>query len=332
MDARFATLAGIPDASHAVSLPRYANSDLCGEVVDGLEVQFSSLFNDNSEWDETICAAIDAYRHVFTKSPTGSPTRPTVEPPQTATSLCSCDEGYGNSLSRKDSLCVSPGGTLILRAEDGEERCVTETVNFCVVEPENDSGSHSGTDESVCDEEELEDFEADWMAISDDPDLPADDVGPQHYQRQFVIGTGAFCKVWKAINPQTQVSVAIKAVSRLPRHRLTPGSDELDEASCLRQLVHPNIVILFETISIPGAVEGLVFEYMCGSDLCNALDDDEVDRDECKHYMRQVRRLHSRAHPPAPTFRFRPRRHHSVAHPLYFCIVLLWAVCRSPTP
>jgi hypothetical protein len=75
-----------------------------------------------------------------------------------------------------------------------------------------------------------------------------------------------------------------------------------------------------------------VFEYMCGSDLCNALDDDEVDRDECKHYMRQVRRLHSRAHPPAPTFRFRPRRHHSVAHPLYFCIVLLWAVCRSPTP
>jgi serine/threonine protein kinase len=84
--------------------------------------------------------------------------------------------------------------------------------------------------------------------------------------------------------------VAIKVVSRLPRHRF-PGvvqDDDLDEATITKGLNHANIVRLLDSFVDPGKIEMLVLEYLPGGDLYNAVNEEEVSPDQYPSFMIQL--------------------------------------------
>ena len=73
------------------------------------------------------------------------------------------------------------------------------------------------------------------------------------------IGRGAYGTVWKAIDRKTNKEVAIKRINR--KFFQCHESLNIAEVRCLQQLVHPNIVTLYNAIMENNTLY-LVFEWM----------------------------------------------------------------------
>jgi len=116
----------------------------------------------------------------------------------------------------------------------------------------------------------------------------SDSTSTLPYILHYVIGEGSFAKVYKGVSVRTQENVAIKICRRLPRHREVPGNGELDEAAVLKQLKHPNIVTLLDSQIRPGQPEILVLEYMCETDMLNAMEEDAIEHEQCVSFLIQA--------------------------------------------
>jgi carbon catabolite-derepressing protein kinase len=104
------------------------------------------------------------------------------------------------------------------------------------------------------------------------------------------LDSGAFAEVFRAEDVEEGKVVAIKVVSRLPRHR-TPGmmvDGELDEVTVTMWLNHRNIVRFLDSFVDPGKKEMLVLEYLPGGDLYNAVNEEEVAPDQYQSFMVQL--------------------------------------------
>lgn len=99
------------------------------------------------------------------------------------------------------------------------------------------------------------------------------ELGKSRYVVQDVLGTGGFASVWKASDKQLSRDVAIK---RLLKRSAVPSAEEmsalLDEARKHAQLVHANIVQVYDIIEEEGE-HLLVIEYIDGPSLWHALRD-----------------------------------------------------------
>ena len=112
----------------------------------------------------------------------------------------------------------------------------------------------------------IEDKPAELAALSQ---LPADWELPNPFGRFHILeklGTGAFGIVWKALDPNTQRHVAIKALH--PELRGTPAISHrfLTESKAAARLNHPNIVRVHEAGTIDG-IDFIASEYIEGERL-----------------------------------------------------------------
>ena len=86
----------------------------------------------------------------------------------------------------------------------------------------------------------------------------------QHYEFQSVLGEGAFCTVYQAIDKETGEQIAVKVIKRKTLHK--DGVELLkQEAKLLQSMDHKNIV-KFKHVSIKEASNPLFFLTSCDND------------------------------------------------------------------
>ena len=89
-----------------------------------------------------------------------------------------------------------------------------------------------------------------------------------HYTLEDKVGNGGFGDVFRAVDDNTGMEVAIKCSRPQESSRIQDFEQRfLREVACISKLRHPGIVQLFDYGALPDKTFYLVMEYVCGLNL-----------------------------------------------------------------
>ncbi|OIW00896.1 hypothetical protein TanjilG_19837 [Lupinus angustifolius] len=108
------------------------------------------------------------------------------------------------------------------------------------------------------------------------------------YELLKLLGSGAFAKVYQALNVETGKSVAVKAVSKKKVLKNGYTAQIEREISIMRRLRHPHIAKLFEVLATKTKIY-LIMEFVPGGDLYQKVaDEGRLTENLSRQYFRQL--------------------------------------------
>lgn len=107
---------------------------------------------------------------------------------------------------------------------------------------------------------------------------------PEYVLGERILREGRIVSGWAAVHRPSGRNVTVKALTRPPPNR---GKDALSEAMILTELMHPGVIQLLATPTLPGYHEAFVLETL-GGNLCEMVHSVDFDCEAHTDYMVQL--------------------------------------------